>query len=47
MPLRALLRERLGVDVEVALVPPGGTAAATQIDTRQKPIRLVDERPKR
>ena len=23
---------------------PGGTAAATQIDSRQKPIRLIDER---
>jgi phenylacetate-CoA ligase len=39
-----LLRRHLGVDVEVALCSPGGTAADTQIDTRQKPIRLIDER---
>ena len=42
--LAALLRQGLGVDVGVALCPPGGTAAATQIDSRQKPIRLIDER---
>ncbi len=46
-PLAELLRRGLGVEVEVVLVPPGGTAAATQIDVRQKPIRLIDERPKR
>ena len=40
----ALLRRRLGVTVEVVLVPPGGTAATTQLQARQKPIRLVDER---
>jgi len=43
-PLAALLRNRLGVDVVVELVPPGGTAAFTQIDLRQKPLRLLDER---
>ena len=42
--LAALLRQGLGVEVAVALCPPGGTAAATQIDSRQKPIRLIDER---
>ena len=42
--LAALLRRGLGVDVGVTLCDPGGTAAATQIDSRQKPIRLVDER---
>ncbi|CAM3163800.1 Phenylacetate-coenzyme A ligase [Sphingomonas antarctica] len=42
--LAALLRQGLGVEVGVALCDPGGTAAATQIDSRQKPIRLVDER---
>jgi phenylacetate-CoA ligase len=42
--LEALLRRGLGVEVGVALCPPGGTAAATQIDSRQKPIRLIDER---
>ncbi len=42
--LAALLRQGLGVEVGVALCPPGGTASATQIDARQKPIRLVDAR---
>jgi phenylacetate-CoA ligase len=42
--LAALLRQGLGVEVEVALCAPGGTAAATQIDVRQKPLRLIDER---
>ena len=42
--LAAILRRGLGVDVGVTLCDPGGTAAATQIDSRQKPIRLVDER---
>ncbi len=40
----ALLRSGLGVEVEVELVAPGATAAATQIDVRQKPLRLIDER---
>jgi phenylacetate-CoA ligase len=39
-----LLRQGLNVEVGVALCPPGGTAALTQIDIRQKPIRLIDER---
>jgi phenylacetate-CoA ligase len=42
--LAALLRQGLGVEVEVELVPPGGTAALTEIDRRQKPLRLIDER---
>lgn len=42
--LAALLRQGLGVEVGIALCEPGGTAAATQIDSRQKPIRLIDER---
>lgn len=42
--LAALLRQGLGVDVEVQLVAPTATAALTQIDVRQKPIRLIDER---
>jgi phenylacetate-CoA ligase len=42
--LAALLRQGLGVEVVVQLVPPSGTAADTQIDVRQKPIRLIDER---
>jgi phenylacetate-CoA ligase len=39
-----LLRKGLGIEVDVALTEPGGTAAETQIDTRQKPIRLIDDR---
>lgn len=42
--LATLLRQGLGVEVAVALERPGGTAALTQIDVRQKPIRLIDER---
>ena len=42
--LAALLRQGLGVDVGIALCAPGETAAQTQVDIRQKPIRLIDER---
>ncbi len=42
--LGALLRQGLGVEVSIAIEPPGGTADLTQIDSRQKPIRLIDER---
>jgi phenylacetate-CoA ligase len=42
--LAAQLRQGLGVEVLVELCDPGGTASATQIDVRQKPIRLIDER---
>jgi len=44
--LAEVLRRGLGVEVAVELVPPGGTAALTQIEVRQKPIRLIDERAK-
>ena len=40
----AVLRQRLGVAVIVELAPPGGTAKLSEIDWRQKPIRLIDER---
>jgi phenylacetate-CoA ligase len=42
--LAAKLRLGLGVEVQVDLCAPGDTAALTQIDTRQKPIRLIDHR---
>ncbi len=44
--LAETLKQGLGVEVDVALCEPGGTAKATEIDTRQKPLRLIDERPK-
>lgn len=40
----ALLRQRLGVDIGVRLAAPGELAALTQIEVRQKPIRLIDRR---
>lgn len=42
--LRALLRRRLGVEVAVELVELGATAPLTEVERRQKPIRLIDER---
>ncbi len=39
-----LLRKGIGIEVGVALVGIGDTAKDTQIDVRQKPIRLIDER---
>ena len=41
--LEGFLRARLGVAVEVELTGPGGTAALTGIERRQKPIRLIHE----
>lgn len=41
--LAARLRAGLGVEVAVRLVGPGATAADTQIETRQKPLRLIME----
>jgi phenylacetate-CoA ligase len=40
----ALLRTRLGVEVRVELAAPGALAGLTQIEQRQKPIRLIDTR---
>ncbi|MFN0116464.1 MAG: phenylacetate--CoA ligase family protein [Paracoccaceae bacterium] len=40
----ALLRARLGVEVAVRLAAPGSLAPLTQIEIRQKPIRLIDRR---
>jgi phenylacetate-CoA ligase len=42
--LEAVLKTRLGVEVAVALEAPGTLAALTQVESRQKPIRLLDER---
>lgn len=40
----AHLKKALGIEVAVELAPPGGLADLTQTETRQKPIRLIDER---
>jgi phenylacetate-CoA ligase len=42
--LGELLKRKLGIEVRVELAKPGATAALTQVDVRQKPIRLIDER---
>ena len=42
--MRALLKNALGIEVGIELAASGATAALTQIDRRQKPIRLIDER---
>jgi phenylacetate-CoA ligase len=42
--LKALLRQKLGVEVAVELVGPGETAPLTGLEVRQKPIRLIDGR---
>ena len=39
--IRELLRRRLGVDLLVELAAPGALAPLTQIEHRQKPIRLL------
>jgi phenylacetate-CoA ligase len=43
-PYEALLRARLGVEIGVRLEAPGALASLTQIESRQKPIRLIDNR---
>jgi len=40
----ALLKSKLGLGMGVKLVPMGATGDVTQVDVRQKPIRLVDTR---
>jgi phenylacetate-CoA ligase len=42
--IKELLKRGLGIDVGVEFVAPGQTAQLTQIETRQKPIRLIDDR---
>ena len=41
---RHILREKIGVSVDVKLTDPGVLASQTGIEIRQKPIRLIDER---
>jgi phenylacetate-CoA ligase len=42
--LEALLKRALGLDVVVHLAKPGELTDLTQTETRQKPIRLIDQR---
>jgi phenylacetate-CoA ligase len=42
---RDVLRTRLGVDVLIEPVAPGALAPLTGIESRQKPLRLLDNRP--
>lgn len=42
--VRDVLASRLGVSVDVELLPPGATASVTGLHERQKPQRLVDAR---
>jgi phenylacetate-CoA ligase len=39
-----ILKRKIGIEVEVELAGAGETASLTQIDSRQKPVRLIDER---
>jgi phenylacetate-CoA ligase len=41
---QTLLRSRLGVEMQVRLVGPGALAERTGVESRQKPIRLIDRR---
>jgi len=42
--LAAMLKRKLGISIDVELVARGETAPFTEIDRRQKAIRLIDER---
>ncbi len=42
--LSAVLKAKIGIDVPVELAAPGGLSTLTQVEVRQKPIRLIDER---
>ena len=44
LPYRDLVKRKLGVEVRVELVAPQALAALTGIESRQKPIRLIDKR---
>ncbi|MEM8988754.1 MAG: phenylacetate--CoA ligase family protein, partial [Pseudomonadota bacterium] len=41
---KALLKQKIGIDVEVELAQKGALADLTQVEVRQKPIRLIDNR---
>jgi phenylacetate-CoA ligase len=41
---KKLLKRKLGIEVQVVLMSEGELTQLTQVDVRQKPIRLIDER---
>ena len=41
---KEFLKNKLGITVQVELVAPGALSPLTGIETRQKPIRLLDRR---
>ena len=43
---RSLLRQKIGVDLSVKVVAKGDLEPLTEINSRQKPVRLADNRPK-
>lgn len=43
-PYKDLLKRALGVEMQVELVEPRALAALTGVESRQKPIRLIDKR---
>ncbi len=45
MQMQELLKTRLGVQIDVEPVAVGGTAELTQLESRQKPIRLITREP--
>ena len=42
--LQSILKKKIGIAPVVELAAPGSLSTLTQIDIRQKPIRLIDER---
>ncbi len=44
---KSLLRRKIGIEVEIAFERPGALKDLTGIETRQKPIRLIDRRFKK
>ncbi|MGY0595616.1 MAG: phenylacetate--CoA ligase family protein, partial [Paraglaciecola chathamensis] len=40
----AILKRKIGIEIQVALVGEGELTPLTQVDVRQKPIRLIDSR---
>ena len=43
---RSLLKQKIGVDFNIKVLAPGDLEPLTEINSRQKPLRLADDRPK-